>query len=434
MTLSIGTILSQVIPIAVSFILARLYTPDDYGDWGIFSSYTAILAVIVCGKYEYAILRPKRLIDAFHLCALSLIIGCCVSLLLYLFLGIAFCVDFSYIVKIRGVLWLPTYVMFLGVLQILSNYANREELYKKIAISSILRSCIQASSRIAMGTFNVRGGLIVGATLGLVGGCSYLVKQLSFQKIFYNISLKRLRELIIEYRKFPIFEAPSGLLNVLSANIPLLLLAYFFPKEFVGYFSMAMTILYVPMSFIGAALGQVFYKKACTWTDSNQVSVLALKIFQFTFYIGIIPVLFLILLGNTIFVFLLGVQWEMVGTFAMYMSTWIWLVLCFSPLSTIFLVKDKQQVGMFLNLIMLFSRIIVICIGGYLLKSISITILLYGTVGVILWFIEGMYIWRLTKINLSKKKALLMLCIFLGVFGIWCIKIISFFYIDCIKI
>ena len=134
MTLSIGTILSQVIPIAVSFILARLYTPDDYGDWGIFSSYTAILAVIVCGKYEYAILRPKRLIDAFHLCALSLIIGCCVSLLLYLFLGIAFCVDFSYIVKIRGVLWLPTYVMFLGVLQILSNYANREELYKKYGI------------------------------------------------------------------------------------------------------------------------------------------------------------------------------------------------------------------------------------------------------------------------------------------------------------
>ena len=425
MTLSIGTVIAQLIPILASLILARLYTPDDYGNWGVFSSYAAIFTVIICGKYEYAILRPKRLIDAFHLCILSILIGGIVSFVLYVVLILFFLLDFDYITSIKGILWLPLYVFISGLLQVFINYANREEQYKIIAFSSILRSCIQAVSRIFLGLMEIRGGLIVGAMLGFWGGNICFIRTFPFIKILRHISWNKVKKLMKEYKKFPIYEVPSGLLNVMSTNIPLLLLSYFFVKEYVGYFSMAITVLYMPISFIGIALGQVFYKKACVW-NKEQIAGLAIKIFRLTFFIGAVPVLLLTLFGNNVFVFLLGKPWEITGTFAMYMGIWIWLVLCFSPLSTIFWVKDKQRIGMILNLAMFFIRVLVIFVGGNLLNSVFQTVLLYGISGMILWFIEGLYIWRLLKINLSRKEISCILLVAFVVISIWAIKILYF--------
>ena len=179
----------------------------------------------------------------------------------------------------------------------------------------------------------------------------------------------------------------------------------------------------MPISFIGIALGQVFYKKACVW-NGEQIAGLAIKIFRLTFFTGAIPVLLLTLYGNDIFAFLLGKHWGITGTFAMYMSIWIWLVLCFLPLSTVFWVKDKQRIGMILNLAMLILRVLVIFIGGYLLRSVFQTILLYGITGIILWFVEGLYIWKLLDINVSRKDIFYVLFVAFVVIGVWTMKIL----------
>ena len=134
--------------------------------------------------------------------------------------------------------------------------------------------------------------------------------------------------------------------------------------------------------------------------------------------------LLLTLYGNDIFAFLLGKHWGITGTFAMYMSIWIWLVLCFLPLSTVFWVKDKQRIGMILNLAMLILRVLVIFIGGYLLRSVFQTILLYGITGIILWFVEGLYIWKLLDINVSRKDIFYVLFVAFVVIGVWTMKIL----------
>ena len=108
----------------------------------------------------------------------------------------------------------------------------------------------------------------------------------------------------------------------------------------------------------------------------------------------------------------------------MYMSIWIWLVLCFLPLSTVFWVKDKQRIGMILNLAMLILRVLVIFIGGYLLRSVFQTILLYGITGIILWFVEGLYIWKLLDINVSRKDIFYVLFVAFVVIGVWTMKIL----------
>lgn len=82
-TLSVGSVVSQLIPVLMSFVLARLYAPQDYGDLGVFVNCAGILTVFSCGRYEYAIVRPQREVDALNLMALSGMIAVGVSLLTF---------------------------------------------------------------------------------------------------------------------------------------------------------------------------------------------------------------------------------------------------------------------------------------------------------------------------------------------------------------
>ena len=54
-----GTVISQIIAILVSPILTRIYSPDDYGVFGVYASIVGIVGVIITLKFEAAILLPK---------------------------------------------------------------------------------------------------------------------------------------------------------------------------------------------------------------------------------------------------------------------------------------------------------------------------------------------------------------------------------------
>ena len=61
LTLMSGTGLAQVIAVLASPLITRLFTPEDFG---ILASYTVLVGIfsaIVCGRYEFAIVLPKRI-------------------------------------------------------------------------------------------------------------------------------------------------------------------------------------------------------------------------------------------------------------------------------------------------------------------------------------------------------------------------------------
>ena len=74
MTLVTGTGLAQLIPLAVSPLLTRLYTPQDFGVFALFAGLVAVLAVLGSARYELALMLPKDDADALALVALAMAI------------------------------------------------------------------------------------------------------------------------------------------------------------------------------------------------------------------------------------------------------------------------------------------------------------------------------------------------------------------------
>ena len=56
LTISIGTVLAQLIPLVLYPILARIYTPEDFGLLAIILAVIPILTIIYTGMYEGGIL------------------------------------------------------------------------------------------------------------------------------------------------------------------------------------------------------------------------------------------------------------------------------------------------------------------------------------------------------------------------------------------
>ena len=73
-TLFGGASLAQAIPIAVSPILTRIYTPEEFGLLALFVALTSIPSIISSGRYEQAILLPKDEESAINIFALCLLL------------------------------------------------------------------------------------------------------------------------------------------------------------------------------------------------------------------------------------------------------------------------------------------------------------------------------------------------------------------------
>ena len=74
LTLMTGTTIAQAIPIAISPILTRIYTPEDFGVFALFIGVVGVISVIATLTYEQAIILPKYDKYAINIFMLSLIL------------------------------------------------------------------------------------------------------------------------------------------------------------------------------------------------------------------------------------------------------------------------------------------------------------------------------------------------------------------------
>ena len=72
LTLMTGTSIAQAIPIAISPILTRIYTPEDFGVFALYMAIATVVSVIATGRYETAIMLPKKDSEAINLFIVSI--------------------------------------------------------------------------------------------------------------------------------------------------------------------------------------------------------------------------------------------------------------------------------------------------------------------------------------------------------------------------
>jgi len=356
LTLMTGTTIAQTIPIAISPILTRLYSPQDFGVFALFIAISAIFSSIATGRYEYAIMLPKKNDQAVNIFALGLIITSTISLTLLILILIFH----SYLIILLGNsnigLWLyfiPFTVFFTGLYNLLNYYNNRLKQYKILANATIIKSIATAVIQLIIG-FLYEGvvGLISGQLLSQVFANGKLLKTIIKDKII--VSKIKILVLAKKYKDFPKFSMWSNLINTSSVHLTNILISLFYSLSTLGLYSLVQRVLGLPTSLIGHAMGQVFFQEAvneklhtggCIKTFQATIKKLILiAIPSFTIFYYIIEDIFELVFGS---------EWRIAGTYAQILIPLYFANFISSPLAIITSVFQKQKVSLLINSILI---------------------------------------------------------------------------------
>ena len=431
-----GTTIAQIIAILASPILTRLFGPEAFGFFALFTSITAIIGVIACMRYELAIMLPEDDEAAANLLALSFLMVAIISGLtaIGLYFGGEIFVTFLQAPGLSPYLWIvPPFIFMSGIFLALNYWNSRTRNFGRLSIARITRSIATSGTQLAAGFAGfVTGGSLISASLvgsvvstGILGGQIWREDQ---KHLKHSISWQGMIEGLKRYKRFPLLDSGSALLNSISWQLPVLLLSAFFSPVIVGFYAIGMRVLQTPMSLIGGSIAQVFFQRASEARRDGMLNILVENVFKVLVLIGLFPLLILTFIGGDIFLVIFGDQWLEAGIYAQILGIWTFIWFISSPLSTLYIVLEKQDFGLKYNIANLITRLLSLVIGGFI-GSVYIALTLFAISGIGVYGYLCISMLRFSGVSwLVVKKILLSNLVIFTPVGIIliCLKIFNF--------
>ncbi len=400
-----GTALAQIIALAFSPVITRLYGPEAFGLLGTFMALVTVISPIAAFTYPIAIVLPKKDHVARGITRLSIYVSMSIAAFVGLFIVMAG--DWLAItLQVQDIssylILLPLVIVASAWLQVNKQWLIRKQNFKIMAKVTVFHAIIVNVTKSGVGAFKPLGAvLILISALGIALHAVMLFvsmqkktgkSQESLQKTqesprniqeeLISVNPISLKDLAKKYIEFPLFQTPQVFLNAISQSLPVLMLAAIFGPAIAGFYTLSNTILKMPSHLIGKALGDVFYPKIAEAANRGEnltrllvTSTLALLA------VGFVPFATIAVLGPWLFGFIFGHEWVIAGEYARWLAIWLYFAFLNPPSAKAIIVYKKQHLAVILNIISLALRAGVILIAGLWFESALLAVAAYSLVG-----------------------------------------------------
>lgn len=405
-----GTAMAQIVYMALSPIITRLYGPEAYGLMGAFMAIVIIIGPVSALTYPIAIVLPKKQEDAFSLMRLSFLI----SLIATIFLLILLLLFYSQIINLfnlddlsRFLYLLPFVVLFSGALQIAEGWLIRTKQFKVTAKVAVVHALILQGGMVLIGLFYANAAVLIVLSAIAIGLRAVMMIWFSKESVSLIYSFKwedkmELKKLAVRYKDFPIYRAPEVFIDAISLGLPVIMLASLFGPAAAGFYSIGYTVLSIPSQLIGKSVGDVFYPRISDAANNGENMTDLIK--KATFYLGIAgvwPYIIVIAFGPALFSFVFGAEWIVAGEYARWIALWSFFKFLNKPSVTALPALSAQAFSLYSTIILLLARIAALAIGYYVFESDLAAIALFSITGAVLNII-----FILITFNISKKRDL----------------------------
>jgi lipopolysaccharide exporter len=396
-----GTTVAQLLGILAAPFLTRLYPPEAFGVLALFISITSIVGVVACLRYELAIMLPESNEEAANLLGVSLFFTLLISLLAVpvVWWSREPLLRWLSMPELGPYLWMiPPFIFITGLFLALNYWNSRTKHFGRLSIARVSNSVSTTLAQLGLGFAGfISGGSLISAT---VGGKALATAVLGGQiwrddrKLFLRfINWRGMLQGIKRHRKFPLYSTWSALLGTASWQLPAFLLAAFFSSTVVGYYALGFRIFQLPMSFIGNAIGQVFFQRSAESQLQGSLATLVATVFRSLTTVILFPTLVLTIIGKDLFIVIFGPDWAEAGVYAQILAIWGFIWFISSPLTNLHATLEMQEFGVKINVARFLTRLIALGLGG-LLGSPRLAIALFAVAGVLVY---GYHVWVLLK-------------------------------------
>lgn len=360
-----GTALAQVVPILLSPVLTRIYSPEAFGVFAWAVSIVTVATLLVSGAYDQAVNLPKERSEAIALVVGMLSLGAAAGCLL----GIAAVIEWLARGHSQVRLWFVPCATFLTVaFTALSAWANREARFELLVRARIALALTGVAVTLLLGVFGwTASGLLAGNLAGLAAGCTLLwfaIKRADAPLITAT-SYASVGTAFREHRRCPIYLLPSSLLNTITNQLPVWFLGRLFGPATVGQYALMNRVLNVPVSLTSASVGDVFKQRiAAEYRDTGQCRTTFLAFARGLGLATVAPAIVVIAAGPALFSWVFGDAWRDAGRYAQIMGVLFACRFAISPLTYVVIVARKARLDLILQSLCLCAALAAWAVGS----------------------------------------------------------------------
>lgn len=349
MAIASGAALGQVILVAAAPFLGRLYDPTAFGVFSVVNAVVLAVGTVAPLRFEMAVPLPAADSEARGIVRLGWLLTVAVALLgtplVHVLRGtIASLTGWSTEV-VELLVWAPLGAAMLGMYLVLNQLAVRQRAYGAIGRRNVLQASVTVALQVGLGLAGWGAtGLVVGLIAGQAAGVAALVWSLRAELRRRTPDPVPLRRLVSKYRTFPLLLAPSGLVNSLGIQGPLLALTSLYGTASAGSLGMAQRVLTIPVALIGMAISQVLMGELAARKRDGGTPLMPLfrRVTRRLVAVGVAGGVVVVVTAPTMFVFFLGDEWRTSGQMARGLGAGLVMQLIAAPLSQSAILAGKN--------------------------------------------------------------------------------------------
>lgn len=382
-----GTFLAQLIPIAGTFLLARIFAPSDFGLYSVWLGFVLFLSVALTGRFEMSLAvehdgDPRRLAAAMTLVTIALgstIAGCLLWLVMHTQIALI-----SSLPLILILIAVPTSAL-VAAINTFQNWAAADGRYTHLSAIRLVQATLIVLLQIGFGLLKPDAiGLGVGYLAGVLAAFSVCLVLIPIRLADIAKTKQQLFDFWKRQRRFPIYSLPADSLSAATAQLPVIIVASRFGEDAAGLLAMALRMVGAPMSLLSASVLDVFKRHASTaFRERGECRSEYLHAFRILLTVAIASAAGIIFLAEPLFDLFFDQKW--LGSAAIC----VWLLPRFaggfvaSPLSYMVYIVGKQH----LDFIWQFALVSVTLSVLLLLEPMQSALLVYASCYGILYMV-----------------------------------------------
>lgn len=349
--LASGTAAGQALIILASPALTRLYSPEDFGAFAVFSATLFCLLQLASMRYEWAILLPESEREAASLLVLSLGIATVFSAMAggaVLLWGDRLA-RWTNSPSLAFHLWLlPVSLWAAGIYQAVNAWCTRHKSFQPVARSQVSQNLTRVIAQIGLGLLHLGTlGLMVGDVVGRWMGAGTLAfrARRNDPGVFSRIGAKEILAAARRYRRFPLFASGASFLQQAGLQLTPLLVAVLYGAHVAGWYSLGQRVVGLPLVMVGYAIAQVYEGHAAELARSDGAALrrLFLKTSLVLGLAGSVPFGLLALSGPWLFSVVFGREWAETGRYFQVLAPMCLTQLVVVPLSQTLAILERQS-------------------------------------------------------------------------------------------
>ncbi len=407
--LATGTVAGQMIIWSATPILTRLYSPAEYGVFGVFMTLAVLLAVIGTLRFDQAIMLERADAGAARVLALCFAVSIVVAVIAVPAVllaqwayrsnvGPAAATDIWDFLVFIPLLALPT------SLRAAVNMAQiRGKNFKIVALTDVFNAGFMSGTQLVAGLLGAgAAGLIAGPSVAAAVSAGLLITFLWWQGFFKNLAGVTLSEVLAKARqhyRFAVFSMPGALLEKFAKRLPIFVLAAFFGVAEVGFFWLTFRLFVQPMRLLARNTRKAYYQRAVELHHRGRSLAPLLK--RTTIILVLLttpPMLCFAFFGEELFSFIFGAEWRRAGEYAQ----WMWILPIFAlmriPSLELAPIFNRQGTVLMFQSANPVLRAMALLVGG-LYGDDLLAIALFSIVSASANFMLVLYFWRLALVT-----------------------------------